>query len=133
MSKTGCCKDGRNWGQLYYRRYERIRELIKRKIENDQYCIDNICGNMSVDELIRISDYLRSNYFNDAPMSCIMSEINNYVIKHKHDRGLASVSLDTINYINMIIKDDIEKMKTDEFRRRFEEANKKSWFKNWLG
>ena len=129
MSINGCCKDVKNWGRIYHQRYERIRERIKRKIENDQYCIDNICGNMSIDELIRISDYLHSNYFNDAPMCCIMSQINHYVI----DRGLAPVSNDTINYINKIQRDDIEKMKTDEFKRRFEEANKKSWFKNWLG
>ena len=84
---------------------------------------------MTIDELIGMSNYLRINYFNDVPMYLIMSGINNYIICV----GMPSLPDETMEYIRMIYAADVEEFKMNELRRRFDEANKKNWFMDWLG
>ena len=127
---TQHCKNMTDAITRYNNKYDLLYTIINYEMNDDSDYNRIIHKEPNVHGLIEQSNYLHQKYYNRAPIYVIMNAVYLYAnykrLLSEKDRN------EIIEIIRTIRNSTVERYVRNEFKRKFEEANKKSWFKNWL-
>ena len=121
--------------ERYLKHYVSVRHMltceIPKKLPKDEefwLCIKYL-GNWS--DFIRLVECMQ-RFWPDVPFALLAWEISNYMLRKenilKDNRELVyRIS----NKMDELIDADVERFIRDEFKRKYDEANNKKWWKIW--